>query len=128
MLREKLNTWLLSCLALAVILVYTNTLSSPFIFDDEINIENNPHLHLEQLSLKAFNSVLFESLLPTRPVANLSFALNHYVNGKNVVGYHVVNIVIHIICGLVLYYFVKITLSIPVKGIVAEKYKWSINT
>ena len=51
--------------------------------------------------------------MPNRPVANLSFALNYYFHQYDVIGYHVINIVIHIITGILLYFFLKTTLSIP---------------
>jgi tetratricopeptide (TPR) repeat protein len=50
--------------------------------------------------------------MPGRPIANLSFALNFYFHGYDVIGYHVVNIVIHIITGILLYFFLKTTLDV----------------
>jgi tetratricopeptide (TPR) repeat protein len=121
---EKLNTFLLACLAVIVILIYTSTLTSPFIFDDEINVRDNHYLRLKHFSLQELKSAAFDSPISSRPVSNLSFALNYYLNGKNVVGFHLVNIVIHILCGLLLYFFVKVTLSIPAQGSDGEKYRW----
>jgi Flp pilus assembly protein TadD len=43
-------------------------------------------------------------------VANISFGLNYYLGGYHVIGYHLVNIVIHMVTGLLLYLLVKTTL------------------
>jgi len=48
-----------------------------------------------------------------RPLGNLSFALNYYFNGLNPKGYHVVNITIHILTAIFLYFLFKSILSIP---------------
>ena len=47
-----------------------------------------------------------------RPVAMLSFAFNYYFGKYNVVGYHLVNILVHITTGILLFIFLKLTLTI----------------
>ena len=108
--REAL---MLSVLAVLVFWIYSNTLDSPFIFDDSPNIRDNPHIRLKTLTLEGIKRAGFESLSPNRAVANVSFALNYYFHQYNVVGYHLANILIHITTGILLYFFVKTTLSIP---------------
>jgi Flp pilus assembly protein TadD len=104
---------MLSFLAVLVFGIYANTLDGPFIFDDSPNIRDNPHIRLKTLTLEGIKRAGFENPSPNRPVANVSFALNYYFHRYNVVGYHMVNILIHITTGLLLYFFVKTTLSIP---------------
>ena len=41
------------------------------------------------------------SALTGRPVVSLTFALNYAIGGLNVTGYRVVNIALHILCGLI---------------------------
>jgi hypothetical protein len=94
-------------------LIYSNTLDVPFHFDDESNIVENPNIRLTGFSLKDITGACFKSVCPNRPVANLSFALNYYFHKYDVTGYHVINIVIHIITGILLYFFIKTTLCIP---------------
>ena len=53
--------------------------------------------------------------LSGRPVANLSFAINYAVNGTDVRGYHVVNLTLHLICGLLVFGLVRRTLEISVR-------------
>ncbi len=109
----KRETLLLSLLAIVVILAYADTLTAPFIFDDLNNIQDNPHIRIPNLSIENLLWAGFHSPEDRRPVANISFALNYYVHGYNPVGYHVVNIVIHIACGIFLFFLAKATLQTP---------------
>ena len=66
----------------------------------------------------------FESPVPSRPVANISFALNYYFHQYDLMGYHVINILIHIATGIILYFFVKATLTLPLLRSAYEQYRW----
>ena len=101
---------LLLTLGLLVATIYANTLEVPFVFDDGPNIKNNPHITRTLLSLDGLRKAGFESPMSSRPVANISFGLNYYFGGYDVWGYHLVNIIIHMITGLLLYFLVKTTL------------------
>jgi tetratricopeptide (TPR) repeat protein len=107
------ETWLLMLLAALVIFVYADTLTAPFIFDDRNNIEENPHIRISRLTLKGLAAAAFDSPSHRRPVANISFALNYYFHGYNVVGFRLVNIVIHVISGILLYFFIQATFRTP---------------
>jgi Flp pilus assembly protein TadD len=120
----KRETLLLSLLAVVVILIYADTLTSPFIFDDLPNIFHNPHIRVPSLSLENLAWAGFQSPIGSRPVANISFALNHYFNGYNPVGYHVLNILIHLACGIFLYLLAKATLQTPALRTRYEKFGW----
>lgn len=95
------------------ILVYSNTLDVPFFFDDICNIRDNPTIHISNLNLAEIAKAGIRSICPTRPLANISFALNHYFHQDKLLGYHLVNIIIHVLTGIFLYLFLKITLSLP---------------
>lgn len=101
-------------LGVLVFLIYASTLTGPFIFDDKHNIQQNPHIRLERLSPGGIVTAALESPSKHRPVANISFALNYYFHRYNPVGYHFVNILIHIINGILLYLFTKATLQTPI--------------
>ncbi len=118
------ETLLLSLLAIVVILIYADTLTTPFIFDDLNNISNNPHIRVPALSFENLAWAGFKSQETRRPVANISFALNYYFNGYNLVGYHVVNILIHLSCGILLYFLAKATLQTPALRSRYEKFGW----
>ena len=123
-LPSKFETPLLLLIAVAVIFIYNETLSGPFIFDDRNNIRENPHIRISQITLKNLASAAFDSPSHKRPVANISFALNYYIHGYNVVGFHAVNIIIHVITGILLYFFVQTTFQTPALRSRYERFKW----
>lgn len=100
---------ILAIVALAF-LVYGNVLQAPFLFDDSVNITDNPSIRLTSLTLKSLGRAAFESPTAHRPVAFLSFALNYYLHGYNVFGYHLVNILIHAATAILLFYLLRATL------------------
>ena len=102
--------WRVAIIVLAGTLAYANSLSGPFIFDDDATVVENTSIR----DLRS-TAVLFpEREVPTagRPIVNLSFALNHAIGGTNVRGYHVVNIAIHLLCAVVLFGLVRRTLDL----------------
>jgi len=99
-------------LLLFTVVVYSGTLEHSFHFDDAANIWSNHFIQIANLSLGELRKAAFESVNHQRPVANISFALNYYFHGLEVKGYHLVNIFIHLLAGIMLFYFVKTTLSL----------------
>ncbi len=92
--------------------IYSNTLEAPFILDDTIGIQDNPHIRITKLTFKEIGKVGFKNS-SSRPIAFITFALNYYFHQYNLKGYHVVNIIIHILTGFFLYLFIKATLNLP---------------
>jgi tetratricopeptide (TPR) repeat protein len=99
-------------------------LTSPFDFDDLPNILNNPHIRLTELNPRDIITAAFKSHASTRPVANISFALNYFFHQYNVVGYHLVNIFIHILTAVFLYHLIKQTLLTPSLRERYSHYHW----
>lgn len=120
-IREVL---LLSFCAILVFLIYSNTIGTPFILDDVANIQNNTHIRLTSLTSGGITEAGFKSRNKHRPVPYITFALNYYFHQYDVEGYHVVNILIHIITGILLYFLVKSTLNLPTLRFKYETYKW----
>jgi protein O-mannosyl-transferase len=88
-------TWLSCLLICAVgILVYSNTFQNSFHFDDETSITGNTAIR-NLADLKAI-----WGFSPFRFITYLSFALNYHFGGLDVLGYHIVNILIHILTAL----------------------------
>ncbi len=108
-IREEL---LMLIVAILVLSVYSNTLQSPFVFDDRSHIASNPHIRITELTFDNISRAAFNNPLANRPIVTISFALNYYFHGYDVAGYHLVNILIHIINSLLVYYFLKTTLMI----------------
>jgi len=92
-------------------LLYSNTFHSPFLFDDLINIVNNSHIRLTKITWDSISKI-FSGTIWYRPLPTLSFALNYYFWQYQVVGYHAVNIVIHVMTGLLLFFFLQTTLTL----------------
>jgi tetratricopeptide (TPR) repeat protein len=105
-LTQRGDAWLhavaLCALCLVCVLLYANTLNAPFVLDDGPNIEANPNIRIRELSLPELYRAGFQSITK-RPVAYISFALNYYVAGYDVTGYHVVNLIIHCANGILVY-------------------------
>ncbi len=93
---------------------YSNTLESPMVLDDIGRIVKNPDVRITELTAdNLIRAAIGEKSTEARPVGNISFALNYYFHHYQLWGYHVVNIIIHILTGIVLYVFIKITISLP---------------
>ena len=61
-------------------------------------------------------SVLFperELAVAGRPVVNVSFAINYAIGAFNVIGYHIWNIGVHLLCGLLIFAIVRRALRLP---------------
>lgn len=87
---------LAAVLALATLLVYSNTFQSPFHFDDRIRIEEN-------FAIRKLWPISVPIADTTRPVCMFTFALNYAVHGYDVWGYHLTNLFIHVAAGLTLF-------------------------
>jgi len=101
-------------LVVAVALVYSNTLRGPFQYDDFTDIRDNVSIrHLWPL-IDVFR--IPGSGFLTRPVANLTFALNYATAGFKPLHYHLTNLFIHICATLTLLGVVRRTLALPIHG------------
>lgn len=102
------------------LVVYCNTLSAPFIFDDYPYLVNNPVIRdfsyftdSSRILGFGFNAdVVYNFVL--RPVAYFTFALNYALHGLAVQGYHLVNLTIHIANALLVYALLSLLLKTPV--------------
>ena len=109
MKKYRFTALTILAMILLISVTYSNTLDSPFIFDDKPGITDNTTIRITDLSVESITKLL-ASRSP-RPVANVSFALNYLFGGYQPPGYHVVNMAIHIINGILLLFFLKITLN-----------------
>jgi tetratricopeptide (TPR) repeat protein len=100
--------WILSCVLVALtVAAYHNSLRAPFIFDDDSIVESFQHHH------RSPAQVMIQS---TRPVVQLSFAANYAVGGLDVRGYHVVNLVVHVLAALLLFGIARRSLQCEAGG------------
>ena len=103
--RKQLLTLGVLGLFLLGTVIYSNILHAPFVYDDRGTIVENE-------TIKS----LAESFVNTsnnRFIGLLSFAFNYAIGGLNVLGYHIVNNLIHIINAFFVYYFVILVFKTP---------------
>jgi len=87
--------------------IYSNILRSPFVFDDLSSIVENPAIRRPDAWRAAW------TYSPTRVLPVFSFILNHRFGGYRVVGYHVVNVAVHVAAALILWLFCSLFFSSP---------------
>src|SRR5262245_3796500 len=92
--------WRIILLIVAGAAIYANTLGNPFIFDDSVSVINNT-------SIRGWSSQVFAAgrEVPTagRPLVNVSMAVNYEFGGLDVSGYHLWNIVMHLLSVVMLF-------------------------
>ena len=96
--------------------VYSNTLDAPWHLDDFSNVSENPSIRINSLDseslLKFFRQSIEKGRL-NRPLSFLTFALNWYFGKDSPQGYHVVNIVIHILTTFLLFLSARLLFKTP---------------
>ena len=104
--------------ALIIILclaAYSNTFHVPFQFDDPRSISEVPFVR----DIHQFPNPITQQ----RAVGFLTFALDYLFHGTDVVGYHIVNLVIHILNALLVYALIILSFRTPVlKGASLKKH------
>ncbi|MCP4346704.1 MAG: tetratricopeptide repeat protein [Desulfobacterales bacterium] len=102
--------------------IYCPSINGPYILDDLQNIKGNPHIRLQKISVQGLLDAGFKSHSSNRPIANISFALNYYFHRYSLAGYHLVNVLIHLITGILLYFLLNETWCLA-EG---EKSAWTV--
>ncbi|SDW43796.1 hypothetical protein [Marinobacter mobilis] len=108
----------LLCASILTVSVYMVGLPGGFYFDDEWNILQNQALQLDTLSLEGLWAAMASGTAGPlgRPVAMLSFALNHAFFGLDPYYFKSVNLFIHLACGWAIYGLVVVLAGyLPVK-------------
>ncbi|MBI5492189.1 MAG: tetratricopeptide repeat protein [Deltaproteobacteria bacterium] len=96
--------WLPVLFIPAGLLLYLNALKAPFVYDDRGFIIFNP-------VIRSLNNFLAFS--GTRYLGFLSFALNYRLGGLHPFGFHLVNVLIHIMNAALVFYFLRLTCRTP---------------
>ena len=99
-------------IAIGAFVAYLETFSAPFIFDDLPGIVSNPTIR----QLWPIGDVLFPRQasgtgVVGRPIVNLSLAINHALGGLDPWGYHLVNFLVHVAAGVLLFAILRHTLT-----------------
>lgn len=89
--------------------------SGPFIFDDYSNLLDNSYVKVTALDTETLSQAAYslEAGPFRRPVAMVSFALNHYWAGsfRSAAPYKLTNIAIHALNGLLVFWLVQLVLA-----------------
>ena len=109
--RPPRLSWVVAaCLAFATFLAYANSFRGVFVLDDIPDILQNPAMR----SLQTPVATMFHGhKLPARALPYLTFAVDHALWGTDPFGYHVTNLVIHIIAVIALFDLAQVTLTSP---------------
>ena len=107
--------------------VYANSFDVPFYLDDDRNITENSSIRLIEITWDGLKEAAFKSPIKSRPVANVSLAFNYYFHGYEIWGYHFVNIAIHILTAVFLYFLLRVMFNSPaLKGRLDDKQQFFI--
>jgi Flp pilus assembly protein TadD len=93
-------------LVLAGALLYARSSSSPFLYDDQMHILNNP-------AIRGFDNPVRLLTADRRMAVSVSLAINYALGGDHPLGYHLFNVAVHLLAGLALYGLVWRTLELP---------------
>ncbi|MBI5118704.1 tetratricopeptide repeat protein [Candidatus Poribacteria bacterium] len=103
-------------LSVLVWVVFANTLSNDFVFDDISVIKNNPAIrnvkYVKLYFLRPFFSIGQPTTGPVaydyyRPLALLSFLADYSAWGLSPVGYHLTNVLLHMTATLLVFFLLK---------------------
>jgi tetratricopeptide (TPR) repeat protein len=111
-------------IAAVVFAAYANSFSGPLVFDDRATIIDNDTI--EDLGSSRVLAPPHETSVAGRPVANVSFAVNYALGGRDVGGYHAVNIAIHVLCALAVFGIARRT-RLPGNAAMAVALVWSVH-
>src|SRR5438046_2750599 len=102
----------LACGAAAVVavLVYLTALNNPFVYDDYHTVVANPSIeHLGNLRGIVLHDV-------TRPIVNLSYAVDRRVWGPKPFGFHLTNVVLHAVDVMLLFTLARSLYAVRLKA------------
>lgn len=113
--HQRWTPWLIiAMLTVSVFLVYSNILKGPFAYDDYTDVLQNTSIRhlwpLRDVFLIAGDGYA------SRPIANLSFALDYAIGGLRPFPFHLTNLLIHLGAVLALFGVIRRALALPVFG------------
>ncbi len=100
------------------LIAYSNTFRVPFQFDDTPTIVENPIIKDLSYMVNPSAAKIYKETSPyesmkRRYVGILTFALNYRIHKLDVTGYHLVNLFIHIVNALMVYWLILLTFRTP---------------
>lgn len=95
-------------IAIITVIAYAPGMSAGFYLDDDSNFVEVPALHWTQFDLDQLRVTLEQATLPSRPIANVSLAMNHLFAGLDPGPYHWWNLLFHLAVGVALYWVIRV--------------------
>src|SRR5579872_3995619 len=108
--------WLaFTILVLLIGIVYGLAARAPFVHDDNLSVLGNPSIVRLWPAYGTADqpgplNPPRDSVTSGRPLVNFSLALNYSLGGYHTLGYHVVNMILHVLSATLLYGIVRRTL------------------
>jgi hypothetical protein len=108
--NNKYNLLFILAIFITGVIAYSNSFDCSFHFDDG-NVFNNI-----SISDTGGSASIGEwlRLFPNRPIGILTFAINYNIHKLDLWGYHLVNLIIHLINAFLVWWLTWLTLSTPV--------------
>ncbi|MDO8734698.1 MAG: tetratricopeptide repeat protein, partial [Elusimicrobiota bacterium] len=109
--KSKLNVYFSLALIIGGFLVWKNVLNNQFLYDDDTFVVLNENIRTLTPLTKFFTPAASSNNPQMnrdvwRPLTTFSYALNYKLSGLNPKSFHLVNLLIHIINGLVIFWLV----------------------
>lgn len=115
MKSPKTQLFIFSSLIALSVLVFFPGISGPYVFDDYSNLLNNSFVQVKSLDVDTLKNASYSLAAGPlqRPVAMLSFALNHYFAGgfEKTAPFKLVNLFIHALNGLLVFWFARLVFA-----------------
>jgi protein O-mannosyl-transferase len=110
--NDRARAWgCAAAIVAAALAAYHNSWHGPFVFDDASSIVTNPTIRQLWPLPGPLSTPTTNVTAQGRPILNLSLALNYAAGGTAPAGYHVVNLLIHLLAGLTLFGLIRRTLQ-----------------
>ncbi|MBN2010101.1 tetratricopeptide repeat protein [candidate division KSB1 bacterium] len=112
-LKTSKHTVLLLIIFVIGSVAYANSLDCSFQFDDFKDIVDNP-------AIRSFgNNAAWARYAPSRMIAMFTFVVNYQIHELHVLGYHMTNILIHIVTAALVYVLIFLTV-----GFIKKMHPW----
>ena len=109
------HVMVLLALWIVATIVYVPGLHGPFVFDDQHNITYNQDVAINQLDLASLRKAALSNQSGSlkRPIAALTFGLNHYASGgfTNTFPFKITNLIIHLLNTTLIYWLAHLLLA-----------------
>ncbi len=114
--RSSLRTaFMLMILLIPAVLAYSGSMRGVFVLDDA-EIYMNENIRLEKISWDGIARATGGWHVSNRPLVYLSFAFNYYFGRLNTFGYHLFNLMVHLGCGIIIFFLFRATLRLAREG------------